>query len=160
MQMHIRATPAAVYAALVDRAAVQQWMVPDGMTSTVHEYEPTPGGSFRITLTYDAPTTTGKTDRQSDTFHGRFLELVPDARVVQLVEFETNDPQLQGEMTITYSLDPDAEGTLVTGRHDNLPLGLSVTDNELGWRMSMSKLAALVEARWQTTSPHAGSDGA
>lgn len=35
MVKHIRATPSAVYAALVDEAAVQQWMVPNGMSSTV-----------------------------------------------------------------------------------------------------------------------------
>ena len=41
---------------------------------------------------------------QTDTFHGRFVRLVPDAEVVQEVEFETDDPAMQGAMTITYSL--------------------------------------------------------
>jgi hypothetical protein len=36
--------------------------------------------------------------RDTDTFHGRFVELVPDERVV-VVEFETADPALRGEMT-------------------------------------------------------------
>jgi hypothetical protein len=40
------------------------------------------GGSFRISLTYDAPTGTGKTSAQTDTFHGRFVKLVPDEQVV------------------------------------------------------------------------------
>jgi hypothetical protein len=30
--------------------------------------------------------------------------------------------------------------------HDGLPRGLSTTDNEVGWRSSLAKLAALVEA--------------
>jgi hypothetical protein len=30
--------------------------------------------------------------------------------------------------------------------HDGLPPGLSPADNELGWRLSLAKLAALVEA--------------
>ncbi|MDT7580890.1 MAG: hypothetical protein QOK35_2154, partial [Pseudonocardiales bacterium] len=38
-------------------------------------------------------------------------------------------------------------GTAVTGRHENLPPGVRPEDNELGWRMSMGKLAALVEGR-------------
>jgi len=29
--------------------------------------------------------------------------------------------------------------------HENLPPGLSPADNELGWTMSIAKLAALVE---------------
>ena len=60
------------------------------------------GGTFRISLTYDLPTTTGKTDSQTDSFHGTFVRLVPDAEVVQVVEFETDDPAMAGEMTITY----------------------------------------------------------
>src|SRR5688500_16211992 len=83
---HIRAPRAAVYRALLDRDAVQQWMVPEGMTSRVHEFEPHEGGEFRISLIYDAPTTGGKTDAQTDTFHGRFVRLVPDAEVAQVVE--------------------------------------------------------------------------
>jgi hypothetical protein len=51
-------------------------------------------------LTYDLPTTAGKTRGQTDSFHGRFVKLVPDTEVVQVVEFETDDPTLQGEMTI------------------------------------------------------------
>ncbi len=35
----IRATPDAVYRALVDPVAVQTWMVPDGMTSSVERFE-------------------------------------------------------------------------------------------------------------------------
>ena len=79
---HIRAPRSAVYRALLDRAAVQHWMVPDGMTSHVQLFEPHEGGTFRISLTYDSPDDGGKTDAQTDTFHGRFARLVPDAEVV------------------------------------------------------------------------------
>jgi uncharacterized protein YndB with AHSA1/START domain len=141
---------AAVYRALLDPDAVQQWMVPDGMTSEVHAFDPVEGGTFRISLTYDERTGAGKTTAHTDTFHGTFARLVPDHEVVQVVEFETDDPSMQGEMTITYQL-TDAGladgtiGTMVTGSHEGLPPGLDPADNELGWRMSMSKLAHLVE---------------
>lgn len=146
-QLHrdIRAPRAAVYRALLDAAAVQQWMVPDSMSSHVHAYEPHEGGSFRISLTYDEPTTAGKTDAQTDTFHGTFLELVPDTKVVQAIEFETDDPDLQGEMRVTYELADVEGGTRVIGTHEHLPPGVLAADNELGWRMSMDKLARLVE---------------
>jgi len=36
-------------------------------------------------------------------------------------------------------------GTEVVGQHDGLPPGVSRADNELGWRMALRKLAALVE---------------
>lgn len=120
-------------------------MVPDSMTSQVHSFDAREGGTFRISLTYDAPTTAGKTTAQTDTFHGTFVKLVPDSEVVQVVEFETDDPAMQGEMTIIYTLADADGGTLVTGSHENLPEGVSPADNELGWRMSIGKLAALVE---------------
>ncbi len=101
---HIQASRAAIYRALLDAQSVQQWMVPDGMTSHVHEFHPHEGGTFRISLTYDGPSGAGKTSTRTDTFHGRFVRLVPDTEVVQVVEFETGDPELQGEMTITYTL--------------------------------------------------------
>jgi uncharacterized protein YndB with AHSA1/START domain len=142
---HISAPRERVYRALLDPASVQRWMVPDGMTSRIHAFEAVEGGAFRISLTYDQPTSTGKTNPQTDTFHGRLVRLVPDTEVVQAVEFETDDPALQGEMTITYTLTDADNGTDLVGLHEHLPPGVAPADNELGWRMSVDKLARLVE---------------
>ena len=120
-------------------------MVPSGMTSHVHVFEPREGGSFRISLTYDAPAGTGKTNAHTDTYHGRFVKLVPDRQVVEVLEFETADPALQGEMTITIRLVEISGGTEVQAVHDGVPPGVSPADNETGWRMALGKLAALVE---------------
>ena len=142
---HLRAPRAAVYRALIDAAAVATWMVPPGMTSHVHAFDAREGGAFRISLTYDAPTGTGKTTAQTDTYHGRFVQLVPDERVVEVVEFETDDPTLHGEMTITFTLADADGGTELLAVHDGLPAGLSPADNETGWRLSLANLATLVE---------------
>ena len=120
-------------------------MVPDGMSSRIHEFDGREGGAFRISLIYDSPGSVGKTSNRTDTFQGRFIEVVPDSKVVQVVEFESDDTAMQGEMTIAYLLQEAGGGTDVTGIHENLPPGLSVADNELGWSMSMDKLAQLVE---------------
>lgn len=84
-------------------------MVPTGMTSHVHSFDPREGGQFRISLTYDTPAGAGKTTPHTDTHHGRFVKLVPNEQVVEIVEFETADPTLRGEMTITITL-ADADG--------------------------------------------------
>jgi uncharacterized protein YndB with AHSA1/START domain len=141
-----------VYRALLEAHAVQRWMVPDGMTSVVHAFDAREGGTFRISLTYDAPTSAGKTSAQTDTFHGRFVRLVPDEQVVQLVEFETDKPSMRGEMTITITLRDAADGnergaTEVDYLHEGLPPGVAPADNETGSRMALDKLAALVERR-------------
>ena len=116
------------------------------MTSQVLAFEAREGGTFRVSLTYDAPAATGKTTAHTDTYHGRFGKLVPNEQVVQVVEFETADPALQGEMTITYTLTDADGGTDIEGIHERLPSGVPPAENELGWRMSLAKLAELVEA--------------
>jgi uncharacterized protein YndB with AHSA1/START domain len=141
---HVRAPRAAVYRALLDPQAVQQWMVPDGMTSEVHVLEPHVGGRISVTLTYDEGSA-GKTSARTDTFSGTFVRLVPDEEVVQAVAFDTDDPAVAGQMTLTYRLAEVEGGTEVTGVHDDLPPGVSAADNELGWSMSLAKLARLVE---------------
>ena len=143
----IRAPRARVYRALVDPADVTRWMVPEGMVSHVHSFDAREGGTFRISLTYDAPTTAGKTSAQTDSYHGTFVQLVPDSKVVQRIEFESDDPAMQGPMTVSYVLaDVDGDTELV-GVHEDLPPGVSPADNELGWSMSLDKLARLVERR-------------
>jgi uncharacterized protein YndB with AHSA1/START domain len=104
----VNAARANVYRALQDVHAVGTWMVPSGMTSHVHTFDPREGGLLRISLTYDASTDTGETTAQTDTYHGGFVELMPSEKVVEVVEFETADPAA-GEMTITF--------TLVDARH-------------------------------------------
>ena len=142
---HIRAPRASVYRALVDRESVATWMVPDGMTIRVHELEAREGGSIRVTLTYEEADGIGKTAAHSDTYHGRFVKLVPGERVVVALEFETTDPAMQGEMTLTITLSDADGGTELVAVHDGLPSGVRPEDNDLGWRMSLGKLAALVE---------------
>ncbi|WP_040795477.1 SRPBCC family protein [Nocardia higoensis] len=142
---HIRAPRDAVYRLLIDGEAVARWMVPDGMTSAVHEFDAREGGAFRITLTYDDPTAVGKTGGNVDSYRGRFVMLVPGERVVQLVEFDTDDPAVTGSMTISYTLTTAGAGTDLEAVHENLPSGIRPEDNEIGWRMSLAKLAALAE---------------
>jgi uncharacterized protein YndB with AHSA1/START domain len=146
IRYHLNAPRATVYRALLDADAVATWMVPTGMTSHVHDFDPREGGSIRISLTYDEPTGTGKTTAHTDTYHGRFVTLVPNEQVVEVIEFETPDPALGGEMTITFTLADADGGTDLLAVHEGLPPGLSPADNETGWRLSLANLAALVEA--------------
>jgi len=144
---HVNASRSLVYRALLDADAIATWMVPTGMTSHVHAFDAREGGSFRISLTYDAPTGTGKTTAHTDTHHGRFVKLVPNEQVVEVVEFETEDPALRGEMTITFTLVDADGGTDIFAVHDGVPPGVPLADNEAGWRSSLAKLAAFVEGR-------------
>ena len=142
---HVNAPPGIVYRALLDARAVAKWKVPNGMSCQVHAFDAREGGSLRISLTYDAPAGTGKTTAHTDTYHGRFVKLVPNEQVVEVDEFETTDPALRGAMTITITLADADGGTDILAVHDGLPPGVLTADNEVGWRMALAKLAALVE---------------
>jgi uncharacterized protein YndB with AHSA1/START domain len=142
----INAPRAVIYRALLDARAVARWKVPTGMTSHVHALDAREGGAFRISLTYEERIGIGKTTTHTDTYHGRFVKLVRNEQVVEVVEFETADPALRGEMTITTTLVDADGGTDVLAVHEGLPPGLPSADNEAGWREALAKLAALVEA--------------
>lgn len=142
---HIDAPRPAVYRALLDARAVERWKVPDGMTCRVHEFEPREGGSIRISLTYDSPDEKGKTTRHTDTYRGRFARLVPNEEMVEIDEFESDDPALQGEMIVTIILSDEDGGTRVVAVHKGLPDVIPPEQNELGWRMSFEKLKVLLE---------------
>jgi len=116
------------------------------MSSHVHEFDAREGGSFRISLTYDAPTGTGKSQPHTDTYHGHFVKLVPDEQVVEVFEFETADPVLGGTMTMTTTLTDADGGTDVLVVHEGIPDSVPAADNETGTRMALANLAKLVEA--------------
>jgi uncharacterized protein YndB with AHSA1/START domain len=146
VSQHIDAPRSVVYRALIDPEAIAKWRVPDGMRSHVHEFEAREGGRFRVSLTYDAPDRAGKSAEHTDTYHGRFVRLVPGELVVEELEFETDDPAIDGLMTITTTLtEADGGGTTVTIRHEGLPDAIPAADNETGTRMALANLARLTQ---------------
>jgi uncharacterized protein YndB with AHSA1/START domain len=141
------ASPAEVYQVCLDPMAVAAWMVPDGMTGKVHEFDARVGGEFRISLTYNG-SEAGKSGGNTDTFHGRFTALVPDREVSRIVEFETDDPAMKGQMQIIITLaDAPGGGTEIHYRHTGVPDAIPRADNETGARTALQKLAALAEGR-------------
>lgn len=144
---HVKAPRSAVYRALLDADAIARWRVPTGMSGHVHEFDAREGGSFRVSLTYDAPSGAGKSDSNTDTYHGHFARLLPDEQVVEVFEFEASDPALGGTMTMTTSLRDVDGGTEVLIVHEGIPDSVPAADNETGTRMALDNLAALVEER-------------
>ncbi|MFE2825990.1 SRPBCC domain-containing protein [Streptomyces sp. NPDC059271] len=146
MTGRVNAPRAAVYRALLDRDAVARWRAPHDMRTEVHTFDAREGGAFRVSLTYDAPDATGKSAGRTDTYQGRFARLVPDERVVEVLEFETADPALRGEMVVTTQLTEVDGGTEVVIVHEGVPDAVPAADNETGTRMALDNLARLVES--------------
>ncbi|MDW6025548.1 SRPBCC family protein [Mesorhizobium sp. BAC0120] len=142
----IKASPQTIYKAFLDPEAWASWLPPDGMSGHIDRFDPREGGTYRMVLTYDeAEHTGGKTSVNSDVVEGRFIELVPNERVVHVVEFESDDPAFSGEMKMIWSLAAAPGGTEVTMIAENVPTGIRPEDHEMGMSSTLANLAACVE---------------
>ena len=138
---------AQVYGALLDREALMAWLPPDGMSARFERSDPRPGGSYRLVLTYDdAAGTSGKDTPDSDVVEARYVEIVPDVRVVQAVEFVSDDPAFAGTMTMTWEVTAVDGGTRVDIVAQDAPDGVSAEDHAVGLAASLTHLATFVES--------------
>lgn len=142
----IKASAETIYRALVDPEAVASWRPPQGMRAEILAFEPREGGTFRMAFIYEDAGSHGKTSDNADVFEGRFVELVPDRRVVEVVEFESDDPAFAGAMRMVTTLEPVAGGTRVTVSCENVPPGISEDDHREGIASSLANLAAFTES--------------
>jgi uncharacterized protein YndB with AHSA1/START domain len=143
----IKASPRTIYRAFLDPGALVSWLPPKGMKAQIGGFDPREGGTYRMTLTYDEPdhAAPGKTSEHSDVVRVRFLELVPDQRIVQVVHFESENPAFKGAMTMTWSLAALPAGTEVIILCENVPEGIRKEDHDAGLRSTLENLAAYTE---------------
>jgi uncharacterized protein YndB with AHSA1/START domain len=142
----VQAPVSRVFAALVDREALETWLPPGDMTGRFERFDPRPGGCYRLVLTdADATTAPGKSSADSDIVDVRFLDIVPDDRVVQAVDFVADDPRFAGTMTMTWTVAQEPGGTRVEIVADDVPDGISAEDHAVGLASSLDNLARFVE---------------
>lgn len=135
-----------VYAALVDPDRLLAWLPPDGMSGTFERFDARPGGSYRLVLAYDDPSNApGKASADSDVVDARFVEMVPNVRVVQAVDFVSDDPAFAGTMTMTWQVTSVEPGTRVDITAEDVPEGISAEDHAAGLASSLANLAAYLE---------------
>src|SRR3954447_26715943 len=143
-----RVIPAAadrIYAALIDPDALTSWLPPDGMTGRFEHFDARVGGSYRLVLTYDDPANArGKATADSDVVEARCVDLLPGVRVVQAVDFVSEDPANAGTMTMTWELSAVDAGTRVEIRAQDVSAGISAEDHAAGLSSSLANLAAYV----------------
>lgn len=141
----VDASPRDVYAALIDPTARTAWLPPAGMTGHIERWDARPGGGYRMVLTYtDARDAPGKSSADSDVAEARFVHLDDGERVVEAVEFESDDPANAGIMTMSWTLIEHAGRTTVTVTADDVPPGIDPADHDAGLRSTLSQLAEYV----------------
>ncbi len=136
-----------MYQAFLDPQAVARWLAPEAMRVQVYTFNPYEGGEFRLSLVYQngEDAQRGKTSGNMDTYHGRFAQLIPDELIVEVIEFETQEPEFADDKTMTVKFTDVVGGTEVSLLYENVPAGIRPEDNETGSRQALRKLAALVE---------------
>ena len=132
----LRTQPEKVYRAFLEADAQAKWLPPYGFTCTVHHFEPVVGGTFKMSFRNFS---TGN----SHSFHGEYLELVPNERIRYTDQFD--DPNLPGVLNVTVSLRPVVCGTELSIVQENIPAVIPLEMCYLGWQESLAQLATLVE---------------
>jgi uncharacterized protein YndB with AHSA1/START domain len=123
----VQAAPTAVYYALTNGAAMREWLCTNSQVST------RVGG--RLYLYW----------QQGYYAAGEFQKLVPDKEVVYTWQGK-NEPTVT---TVTFTLEPEADGTRVRLVHSELPAGEETTEMQQslkeGWEAGLANLKAALE---------------
>lgn len=142
----VGATPQEVYDAFVDADALAAWLPPDGMSGEIADADLRTGGGFTMTLRYDeAPEGGGKTTERTDVSRVAIDELVEPDRVVWGVEFDSDDPDAVGRMTMTWTFTARDRGTRVAVDATGVPPGIDVEAHRQGLNASLANLAAWLD---------------
>jgi len=142
----IHAPAAAIYAAFASAEAMAAWLPPKGMKGEMLKFSFRDGGGYRMRLTYsERGQGAGKTSEDTDEVEVRFVKLVPDERIEESVNFDSEDEAFAGTMRIIWLLDPGPGGTEVTVRCEDVPPGIAAEDHEEALASTLENLAAFVE---------------
>jgi len=133
----LRTSPEKIYRAFLDADAMAKWLPPNGFTGKVHHIDAKVGGTYKMSFT-------NFTTKNSHSFGGEYLELIPNERIRHTDKFD--DPNLPGEMQTTISLLKVFCGTEVNIVQEGIPSAIPPEACYLGWQESLALLAQLVEA--------------
>jgi len=122
VEKRIAAQPSDVYAYLTDSVRWARWQGDSA------EIEAVPGGVFRMVMA------------NGSTAEGRFVQLVPDARVVFTWGWQGSPTVPPGSSTVEIELAPDGDGTLLRLTHRGLPPEERPI-HVVGWERYLPRLA-------------------
>lgn len=144
----IHADKATVFNAFSDKKALEYWLAPDGMTGKIHDFNFHIGGGYEMSLYYNDNEIGGKTRGNEDRFTAAFTEIKPCERIVQTINFKSDNNAFKDEMTMEVLFtNLDTNSTKVTIIFRNIPTGIDPKDNEDGTEQSLQKLKTYLEEK-------------
>lgn len=146
----VAAPPAAVFAALVDPDARAAWLPPTGMTGWFESFDARTGGGYRMVLEYEDTSVEGKSGRNRDVSEVRFAAVEPPHRIVEEVDFVSDDPRFAGTMTMTWTVEAEGDGSRVAVTATDVPEGVSRADHLAAFASTLANLDAHVRRSGST----------
>ena len=145
----IKATPKEVYNAFINPSALEYFQAPGDMTAKVHHFDHRVGGGYQMSLYYPEgeKQMEGKTSDKEDKFYAKFVEMRPNEKLVESIQFDSVNADFSGQMIMEVTFQPIEIGTRVTFLFKNIPKGIKPEDNEAGTISTLEKLAKYVEER-------------
>lgn len=125
-----------VYRAWTEAEAIGLWMGPEGTVAEVTEFDPQPGGGYRIVI---------KGEERDYPVAGTFVDVSPPERLVLTWIWETGDyAGVETLVELTFAAVP--EGTELSLVHRRLPDWTAAERHTEGWTSTFRCLAAYLEA--------------
>lgn len=139
-EIFINAAPSVVFKFLTDAKKMIRWM---GIAA---EIDPKPGGIYRLD------------PNGRDVILGKYLEVIPDSRVVFTWGWENPTPGMPavpaGSTQVEIDLQPEGAGTRLKLIHRNLPPDAR-DRHELGWSHYTHRLKSVSEGHEPGPDPYA-----
>jgi len=143
----ILAPPRALYRAHLDREMLSNWRAPEGMRAEILAFDGRLGGQYLVEL--HSPEAlggdVGKSAPGVGRFRGRFEELVPDEKIVEQIQFVSDDPAFAHPMIVTTTLRAVKDGTKITVSCSQVPSAIAASDHIKGITAALRNLAMLTE---------------
>lgn len=112
------------------------------MSGRFDRFDLCPGGTYRMVLSFDNPAgSLGKTTATTDVIEANVLAVIPGVRVVQAVDFVTDDPRFAGTMTMTWKATMVEGGTRVDIIAENVTDAITADDHVARLDSSLQSLA-------------------
>jgi uncharacterized protein YndB with AHSA1/START domain len=127
-----------IYGVMTDIERLSLWLLPDGEDVRIDKFDLRPGGRFRVELTPGD-------DYPVQAINGRFVDIVSDQQIVQIVELESALQGFTGTMRIIWCLEDVPEGTCLRLAAQDTPPGLDTEWLTRQFELTLDRLALLVE---------------
>lgn len=122
-EIRIDASPETVFELLTDAEKIVLWK---GRAATL---DPRPGGTYLVDVSGE------------NVARGRYVEVVPNRRVVFTWGWEGDAHVPPGSSTVEITLEPDGAGTVLRLVHSGLPSAEARAEHARGWDHFLERLA-------------------